>query len=525
MIVNYQCFASNALAKHVENIVNNKNIIDMKTKNDRMKLATLVVATLIVLGFASCSDSTFTSQLEIGGNVLTDGVVSEIDGKLTSIDITSNDSWTIDVPSSASKWIGVSATSGKGNSRVFINIDPNFGSSEGRSATLTVKAGDVVRNINVSQIPSYQGEPLTNDLENPIEIAALKGVGLGFNLNTLRTLKSNVININAIKKLKELDPIKYGGWFEYNTEAETKAQGAVVDSVETKKDSLGISLSFDINYGKFKLNIGGAYHGDETKEHYKDEYLYGGKYKAADTRIIIADVIASYNKAMTTEIDENADEKTKEELALRRMLLTEGFVEAKSMVEEAEKENDNEELEYAIDELISTYGTVIISGCDLGGQLSLQMKYDFDSMKELLHVDSAHVTMSIQTGLLKIGGNVEVGYKNDGLTILNNSAFKYSISGGSAPAQNSLSSVLSAQRSKDDNVYASLHDKRDAWISSIKSDDPSTLSYTRLEFHPIWQFFNKRSLQKKVYEWVKKNYPDKLEIIKNNKELERELEN
>ena len=153
------------------------------------------------------------------------------------------------------------------------------------------------------------------------------------------------------------------------------------------------------------------------------------------------------------------------------------------------------------------------------------MKYDFDSMKELLHVDSAHVTMSIQTGLLKIGGNVEVGYKNDGLTILNNSAFKYSISGGSASAQNSLSSVLSAPRSKDDNVYASLHDKRDAWISSIKSDDPSTLSYTRLEFHPIWQFFNKRSLQKKVYEWVKKNYPDKLEIIKNNKELERELEN
>ena len=228
---------------------------------------------------------------------------------------------------------------------------------------------------------------------------------------------------------------------------------------------------------------------------------------------------------MTTEIDENADEKTKEELALRRMLLTEGFVEAKSMVEEAEKENDNEELEYAIDELISTYGTVIINGCDLGGQLSLQMKYDFDSMKELLHVDSAHVTMSIQTGLLKIGGNVEVGYKNDGLTILNNSAFKYSISGGSASAQNSLSSVLSAPRSKDDNVYASLHDKRDAWISSIKSDDPSTLSYTRLEFHPIWQFFNKRSVQKKVYEWVKKNYPDKLEIIKNNKELERELEN
>ena len=84
---------------------------------------------------------------------------------------------------------------------------------------------------------------------------------------------------------------------------------------------MGISLSFDINYGKFKLNIGGAYHGEETKEHYKDEYLYGGKYKAADTRISIADVIASYNKAMTTEIDENADEKTKEELALRRMLV------------------------------------------------------------------------------------------------------------------------------------------------------------------------------------------------------------
>lgn len=286
------------------------------------------------------------------------------------------------------------------------------------------------------------------------------------------------------------------------------AQGAIKDSVETKKDSLGVALSFDINYATFKLNIGGAYCGDESKNYYTTEYKYGASYSIANTYTDMASLIALYNNS-------NASNISAEEQGWYQCLFSPGFIYAKEAVEEAYESNSQEELNDAIEELVNQYGAAIVSGCDLGGSMSLWMKYDRDSIAEILHVDTAHIRLAIETGLLRIKAGVEVGYKKEGITLLENSAFKYHMAGGEKAAQDAVASILSTTRKKgDSNVYDALHDKIDTWIASLNGHNSETLSYTRLNIYPIWYFF-KGKVRSSVKSWIKQNYKDKLDIINN----------
>ncbi|TWJ18580.1 all-beta uncharacterized protein [Bacteroides zoogleoformans] len=474
-------------------------------------LAIIGMIMFMSCGIISCADDEFTTRLEIGEDVLAEGIEAEIDGKITTLNISSNDNWTIDVPKDASHWVYVPVKSGQGDQNVPVNIDANFGSSAGRSTTLTITAGNIVKKVAVTQVPTYNGQTVSNDGEaaDYIKIAATKGVGMGLNLGRLTT-KNNVINLKALNKLQQLNNAEYSAYFTYNKQAKAGAQGAVIDSVDTKKDSLGVALSFDINYGDFKLNIGGAYHGDESKNHYKTEYRYGATYNIASTSADVPSLIALYNDASASK-----DPADSEQL-LKRSLLTPGFIDAKKTVEEAQTKNNNDDFNNAMEDLVDEYGPVVISGCDLGGSVSLWMKYNRDSIAEIMHVDTAHVNAAVNIGLLQIEGKVEVGYKKEGIKIFESSAFKYNIAGGAKVAQDNVSSALSIKRKKGDNdkVYNDLHDKMDAWIASLDANNPATLSYTRLKIYPIWYFFQGK-VRSAVKAWIKKNYKDKMDIIDN----------
>lgn len=474
------------------------------------ELAMIGMVMFMSCGIISCADDEFTTRLEIGENVLTEGIEAEIDGKVATLNISSNDNWTIDVPKDASRWVYVPVKSGKGNQNVPVSIDANFGSSAGRSTTITITAGNIVKKVAITQVPTYNGEPVANDGEvvNYITIAATKGVGLGLNLRNLRS-KSNVINLNAIKELIKINQSKYENYFTYDIHPVTVAQGAVIDSVETKKDSLGIGLSFDINYGDFKLNIGGAYHGDESKDHYKTEYKCGATYTVASVSMDVPSLVASYNDA---SLGASSDEQY-----WQRCLLSSGFRGVKEAVENAYAENDEECFDEAMEELLDQYGPVVISGCDLGSSMSLWMKYDRDSTKETMGVDTAHVKIAVTAGLLKVGAGVEVGYKKESIRVLENSYFKYHMSGGSKNTQDAVGSILSTERKKGDKdvVYNELHDKIDAWISSLNADNPATLSYTRMKIYPIWYFFKDIKVRSAVKKWIKTNFEDKMDIINN----------
>ena len=486
-----------------------------KDMNKGFIFKSMLVFALVCMssGFASCSDDDdFKTQLEIAGDVLTEGIEAEINGKVTMLSINSNDSWTIDIPKDASKWVYIPVKSGQGSRNVPVSIDSNYGSAEGRSTTITITAGNIEHKIAVTQIPTYNGEAVANANEatDHILIADQKGLGLGLNLTSLETYKNNVINLNAVKELQEISQSKYGNFFTYNVQAEASAHGAVTDSVDTKKDSLGVALSFDINYGDFKMNIGGAYHGDESKNHYQTEYNYGAKYNIASASVDLASLVASYNDATsstsnTTEAD------------WMRCLLTPGFIEAKEWVEEAYEGDDADDLHDAIEDLVNSYGPVVISGCDLGGSMSLWMKYNRDSIADILRIDTAHVSVAVETELLQVSANVEVSYKKEGIKVLENSSFKYRMSGGAKTAQDAVGSILSTQRKKGDadQVYADLHDATDKWIASLDAENPATLSYTRLQIYPVWYFFKGGKIRSAVKNWIKTNYKDKMDIINN----------
>lgn len=459
----------------------------------------------------SCSDSDFDSKLELGDNVVAEGIEAEIDGEIATLNIASNDDWTIDVPEDAASWVYVPVRSGHGNMAVPVSIDANFGSSKGRSTVLTITTGDVERKVVVSQVPSYQGESTTNEESaDYIQIAATKGVGLGLNLRSLAA-KYSVINLKAVDKLQKLNPAEYSTFFTYDRLSTAAAAGAVIDSVDTKKDSLGVKLTFDINYGAFKLNISGAYCGDESKNHLSTEYRYGATYNIASANADMPSLVAAYNEATSS------DDASSTEQLLKRTLLTPGFIAAKNDVEEAYQGKDPDEISEAIEDLVGNYGPVVITGCDLGSSISLWMKYDRDSIADILRVDTARLNLAINVGLFKLGANVEVSYKKEGIQLLENSSFRYHIAGGTKAAQDNVSSILSAKRTKgdEDKVYSNLHDKLDAWIASLNADNPTTLTYTRLHIYPIWYFFQGK-LRTEVKKWVKENYEDKMDIINNN---------
>ncbi|WP_373828240.1 BACON domain-containing protein, partial [Bacteroides heparinolyticus] len=170
------------------------------------KMAMIGMIMSILCGIISCDDDEFATRLEIGEDVLAEGIEAEIDGKIATLNISSNDNWTIDVPKDASHWVYLPVNSGQGDQNVLVNIDANFGSSAGRSTTLTITAGDIVKKVTVTQVPTFNGQTVSNDDETAdyIKIAATKGVGMGLNLGRLTT-KNSVINLKALDKLQQLN--------------------------------------------------------------------------------------------------------------------------------------------------------------------------------------------------------------------------------------------------------------------------------------------------------------------------------
>ena len=450
------------------------------------------------------------TKLEVDDNLVATGISAEIDGLVTTLGITSNDSWTITVPEEAEEWIYLPTTSGTGNSEVLVSIDANFGSSESRSTTLTVKAGDQTCKVPVIQRPTYKGEAVTNNSNSitPIAIAEQKGVGLGYDLDKFAPKANSVINLGAVEQLQTLNSNQYRYLFTYNAQNSATTSGAVVDSVETKSDSLGVSLSFDVSYGKFKLGITGQYHGYENKTHLSDAYKCGATYNIASASTDIPSIIALYEDSASAP---NATEK-----ALRKSLLSPGFIRVKSQVETAYKKNekDNKTLNKAIKKLVSTYGIAVISGCQLGGDIAMEIQFDLDSLGETMNVDKAKLRMGTQAGLLKVEADVEASYLKQAVELLSKSVFRFNISGGETKAFNDLAAALTnINRTKNDTVDISVHNKIIDWVNSIDANKGETLSYTKLTISPIWEFFEDIDVSAAVEDWIETNFPTAYETL------------
>lgn len=93
--------------------------------------------------FVSGLDFSFVAELELD----TESLSFTKDGGSSTVSVTSNTDWTV---SDDADWLTVSAQSGKGNGSVTVTAAANT-TYEARTATITVTAGTVTKNISVTQ--------------------------------------------------------------------------------------------------------------------------------------------------------------------------------------------------------------------------------------------------------------------------------------------------------------------------------------------------------------------------------------
>lgn len=93
--------------------------------------------------FVSDLDFSFVAELELD----TESLSFTKDGASSTVSVTSNTDWTV---SDDADWLTVSAQSGKGNGSVTVTAAANT-TYEARTATITVTAGTVTKNISVTQ--------------------------------------------------------------------------------------------------------------------------------------------------------------------------------------------------------------------------------------------------------------------------------------------------------------------------------------------------------------------------------------
>jgi hypothetical protein len=114
---------------------------------------------------------------------------------LSIIDVTSNSGWVIDC---SSNWITVNKLSGQGNGSFDISLTDNI-DDKTRTGTVSVKAGNVVKTINISQssgikLISYSGIPgnLITNIPDSIELVFNKNIKVLLIKSVLETCLSEI---------------------------------------------------------------------------------------------------------------------------------------------------------------------------------------------------------------------------------------------------------------------------------------------------------------------------------------------
>lgn len=467
-------------------------------------------AAALLSGFASCSDDKVDSSVNVDNKVLTEGISSEIDGLYTKFDVTSNSVWSISVEAD-STWIAVTDTVGKGNKTVAVNIEPMFGSSTQRTAKIRLRSADTEKVINVVQKPTYKGEAVANDVETTkaIQIASLKGLGCGYSLKGKLLTTCGINPSGGLKALIAQGRGSYDYLNRYNEYGQLTSDGAQIDSVERKSDSLKVSLSFDVSYGAFKLQIKGKYRGNENKVHLNQSYNYAGKYNVANSVIDVVNCIEYYKEAR------NGSAETvplyNEKLSIVSPALA-NLINTLDTLAESESPTAENDFNKAVKSLVNRYGIGIVAEVELGAKLEMTMKYDRDSICDAMHIDSASLATSIGKGCFDLEIGAQADYSKVATTVFDNCAYVYSIEGGSKTAMVTLDKLLSSSRTDGDNLFPKVQQAISDWKQSISAGDSQTLTVTRVGLIKIWELLDPEAADK-AKEYILENYKTQLNTL------------
>lgn len=438
------------------------------------KFFSLMAIAIAAVSFTACSDSDSDAILSVDPSV-SEGIVAELDGGFYQIPVTADKDWTVRLEDGCD-WASLMDVKGKGSGSIEVCVDANY-TGFGRKTNVLISSGD-----KTVVVPISQRTPDTNDGDY-YNIAGNKGLGFGFDMSTFSNGQMQVFNLKAINKLMEQDDIMYDGMYNADVVHNYFADEVNVDSIEDKKDSLGIELRFNINYGLFHLGVKAKYVGKEERKTNSKRYKVTQSLPMLKASISYNEIMGHYRDWVDEGCPKKLDDgKTND---YRGNLLQNGFRKKLNELEQSQSESD---MMQAAQDFYSSLGPALIARTTLGGSVAMQLYVDSVYFKEVMALDTAHVDVAFKSGLFSLDAEVNVGYKKEATEHLKHSVCEADIHGGSGPTSNDLYAAFKAKQ------YEKLDTLFHNWTNSLVLDDNRDLNTTSIidvDLVPIWVLVDK----------------------------------
>jgi hypothetical protein len=467
------------------------------------KLLSLLLSLSVMTVVAACSSDDEVKYVEFDES-LQSGLSINLKGGIYTLDVKSNDNWTVSLPEDCD-WITLVTESGQGNGKITIAIEDNF-TGVTRSAYLTLSHDGEDVDFLIKQDDTLDGVAV-NDLAYK-QLILNKNLGYGCNLAEfyndpstyqLKATTNGVVNISALEEYINQNPMQ-SGMVVSTPITDVNMEEAITDSVEHKKDSLGVSLDLDIAYGLFKFGVHGSYHSSETMSTSYDAIQVAANYPTFEASIGESDIIATYNKWVKASRPDDD---------IREALYNPGFVSKLEKLESAvasTSTNRQSNINRACKNILDTYGTGVIVKTRLGGLAAMLLEASKFEIADTMRIDTAYVTVAITSGAFSLDGKVEVSYQKLANSVINDHKFALEFRGGSTEAINRVLSLAKSTVFENDD----WHDAVVSWAESISNgtDDKGTGANAEMisaTMVPIWEFFD-GDAQDALIDYILKKY-------------------
>lgn len=165
----------------------------------------------VMVCLAACAGD--DAQPAINLSVNPDSVSFDAGAESADVSVASNSSWTV---ATSAHWVTVSPQSGTGDTTVRINAEPNAG-NDSRSATLQFTAGDLIRQVTVSQtgttVAPVDPSPVDSDIRDLTSVELTRLMGVGWNLgNSLDAVGGETAWGNPAVSQQLIDAIRAAGF-------------------------------------------------------------------------------------------------------------------------------------------------------------------------------------------------------------------------------------------------------------------------------------------------------------------------
>ena len=482
-----------------------------------MSAALVLLATV---GFTACSekDNVVESAFMVDNEIVANGINTDVRGGYYYVTVTGNGAWTATL-SEDEDWLYVSESTGQGNGKVEVFIEANYTGFD-RNTTLTITCNDNVVPITITQSAGIDG-PMGYST-NYFYAIMKKGLGKGYNItrendDITKNFMSTLVNTNPLKNIAETaDDDLYTEQERNKTDMEVH----IKDSLQQKKDTLGIKAYMSIDYNRIKFNIGAKFSmhenlnvTDRNSEIHASFPLWQG-----DLNI---NAICSYQYNSGNFKSYNARTHLPE---YNTNYLNSGFLNARdtlvsycSINNISEYNSSDAKLKLLCSNIVQRYGHGVIVGSTLGGSIDIVYNYSSVECEEALQVDSAHVSFAIDQTIpgqgLKISINAEATYQKKSWDYFRTMDLDYTIYGGDTKDHIAIQNILAdSTKTKDD-----LDKELTNWLNSLyistydedKDNQTTNAEVISLSISPIWSCIDDDNaanvLKGYIYETVSKD--------------------